>query len=1050
MRTVLAALSGPQRGMYWELPGSGPLTIGRDDGCTIRLDDPYVGREQATIEVRGSGGWGGGGSGGRGFGGSGGARVWLLDRATTNPTLASAGVGAFRVGMRLPARWVALPRDARLLMGTGTYQLVTPQWQGWERSGGAPLQLLLPALMGAAMIPFALGGPGWRWLLVAAPLLVALAALKARAGMGGKVPAPRRGELAYEIALAADEGRAFHSAAVWPQRPRVLRGDLTGTGWWLASEAEACWLAGFLAVYNDPAVVAVKSPWLSTQLEPPGSAFGISGSSGRGWQGGNPGAAPAAGNGSGLLVRFEARARAGPSMGEMLITWGTPQPSWAVPLRMPAHMQASAAWARRLAPPATEAAIPEVVHAAPALGAALAAARRQRDRAARQPLVAQQPRGPGGQLEIATESLAECDGRQPIPARAGVEPAGLAAELGASPNGPVLVDLVAEGPHALIAGTTGAGKSELLTTWILGLAARYSPARLALVLVDFKGGAAFGPLTELPHTTAVLTDLDAGATRRALASMRALLRAREVLLREAGCRDVAELDQVQPGAAPRLLVVIDEFRALADDHPDLMAQLLRLGAQGRSLGVHLIAATQRPSGAISPDLRANMPLRICLRVAEAADSHDVISTSAAATLPRIPGRAIIAPGLSEFQVAWSGEAQEVAAAVSAIRELWPAAPQLLPWRPLLPAKLDSSELPGDGSGAFALADYPDELAQRPLLLPRASGLVVGPPHSGRTSAAIAIASAALTQGDQVWVVSTGRLQHRSASGAFGGLISANQTRLVTNLLEHCTEAPGRTAVLDDVEIWLAAYDSLHGSGSGAALLARQSRAIAAAGSRLFVTGSPELVGARWASTLSSRYLLAGTDPGAALLAGIPRESASALKLPSPGRAVTAGGLELQFAMVRELPPGDGPAARQFEPLPPLAQIEPVEEQVILGIGGDPLRTVHVPAATDIVIVGLGTERDLANQLVTAQASGRVLAVTPQGWATGWSGELGRIREHAAVIVVRPDLTGAPQGINLAAALEPGGAGYAVLVHEGEAIPFRLGTPGTLGAADAEP
>jgi S-DNA-T family DNA segregation ATPase FtsK/SpoIIIE len=140
--------------------------------------------------------------------------------------------------------------------------------------------------------------------------------------------------------------------------------------------------------------------------------------------------------------------------------------------------------------------------------------------------------------------------------------------------------LVGDGPHLLVAGTTGSGKSELLQALVLGLAARRSPRDLALALVDFKGGASFGPCSALPHVVGQVTDLDAGLAGRALAGLRAELHRRERLLADRGAADLAALAG-HPDAPPRLVVVIDEFRALADDLPEFLPGLLRVAAQGR-------------------------------------------------------------------------------------------------------------------------------------------------------------------------------------------------------------------------------------------------------------------------------------------------------------------------------------------------------------------------------------------------------------------------------------------------------------------------------------
>ena len=235
-------------------------------------------------------------------------------------------------------------------------------------------------------------------------------------------------------------------------------------------------------------------------------------------------------------------------------------------------------------------------------------------------------------------------------------PAGLVVALGIGPGGRTAsFDLVADGPHALVAGTTGAGKSELLTTLVLALALTHPPDRLAILLVDFKGGTGLGPVAGLPHVLEHVTDLDASHARRVLASLRAELRRREAVLAAAGARDLVELDPADRSTPPRLLVVVDELRALVEDVPDASAALTRIAAQGRALGVHLVLATQRPAGAVGADLRANVALRIALRVTDEADSTDVLDAPDAARLdPATPGRAWVRRGtrpLEPVQVA---------------------------------------------------------------------------------------------------------------------------------------------------------------------------------------------------------------------------------------------------------------------------------------------------------------------------------------------------------------------------------------------------------------
>lgn len=241
-------------------------------------------------------------------------------------------------------------------------------------------------------------------------------------------------------------------------------------------------------------------------------------------------------------------------------------------------------------------------------------------------------------------------------ARWRTDPATTRFVLGRDAAGPAEFDLKRDGPHALVGGTTGSGKSELLRALVLGLACGNRPDRLAFVLVDYKGGSAFDACTRLPHTVGLVTDLDTDTTRRALAGLTAELRSREARLREVGAEDfdeyatrVAAGTRRQDGSPlthlPRLVIVVDEFRALVEELPDFVAGLVRLAALGRSLGLHLVLATQRPAGIVSADMRANLALRVALRVPDAVDSLDIVETpDAAAISPRRPGRAVVRTG----------------------------------------------------------------------------------------------------------------------------------------------------------------------------------------------------------------------------------------------------------------------------------------------------------------------------------------------------------------------------------------------------------------------
>nr|WP_269748021.1 FtsK/SpoIIIE domain-containing protein [Agromyces laixinhei] len=235
----------------------------------------------------------------------------------------------------------------------------------------------------------------------------------------------------------------------------------------------------------------------------------------------------------------------------------------------------------------------------------------------------------------------------------------LAAIVGQGNASPVEIDLRVHGPHALVGGTTGSGKSEFLQSWIFSLAANYAPDRVTFLLVDYKGGAAFADCVDLPHTVGLVTDLNTHLVRRALTSLRAELRYREELLAEKGAKDLLTLERRgDPETPPALIIVIDEFAALVNEIPEFVDGMIDVAQRGRSLGLHLIMATQRPAGVIKDNLRANTNLRVALRMADAQDSADVIGVNDAASFsPEVPGRAAMRIGggqLTHFQSGYLG------------------------------------------------------------------------------------------------------------------------------------------------------------------------------------------------------------------------------------------------------------------------------------------------------------------------------------------------------------------------------------------------------------
>lgn len=235
----------------------------------------------------------------------------------------------------------------------------------------------------------------------------------------------------------------------------------------------------------------------------------------------------------------------------------------------------------------------------------------------------------------------------------------LRAIIGQGASDAMTLDLRGQGPHALVGGTTGAGKSEFLQAWVLGIASAHSPDRVTFLFVDYKGGSAFADCVELPHCVGLVTDLSQHLVRRALTSLRAELHYREHLFNRKKAKDLLELEKRQdPECPPALVLVIDEFAALAGEVPEFVDGVVDIAQRGRSLGIHLIMATQRPAGVIKDNLRANTNLRVALRMADESDSKDVVDDPVAATFPAsIPGRGIAKTGpgrLTPFQSAYAG------------------------------------------------------------------------------------------------------------------------------------------------------------------------------------------------------------------------------------------------------------------------------------------------------------------------------------------------------------------------------------------------------------
>ncbi len=585
--------------------------------------------------------------------------------------------------------------------------------------------------------------------------------------------------------------------------------------------------------------------------------------------------------------------------------------------------------------------------------------------------------------------------------------------LGIGRDGPVSVDLARDGPHLLIAGTTGAGKSELLRTLVAGLAALHPPSEVSFLLVDYKGGAAFAECASLPHTLGVVTDLDEHLTRRVLASLDSEVRQRERRFAEAGAGDLTAY-RAGGRALARLVVVIDEFATLADELPGFVPALVGVAQRGRSLGLHLVLATQRPGGAVSPEIRANTALRIALRTTSAGESADVVEVADAAMIDhRIPGRAYLRIGTatSAVQTAWvgaaaprcadrirvaphgawrrlppqpakGGAATDLALLVAACRSAHAGgAPLRQPWLPPLPDRLTAPDPPpGSAPGLVPVGrlDLPAEQRQPVLGVDLAAGgaiLVAGGPRSGRTTTLLTLAQAAAraSGADEVHVHAVdaaGAGLRTLASLPHTGTVATIDDdfeltarlirRLATELVRRrdaprSSRAPRALLLLvDGWENLLAASEQFDGARTVERLLALL-RDAPAAGATVVITGGRAALAPRLAGLLPTRLLLALPDAGDYAQAGVAPPAIPTSR--APGRGVRADdGAEFQIALPPDPVRRGPPAARaiRMRGLPrrvTLGELPARPGKYILAVGGD----AAAPIAVDL---GAGAGRVL--------------------------------------------------------------------------------------------
>lgn len=242
------------------------------------------------------------------------------------------------------------------------------------------------------------------------------------------------------------------------------------------------------------------------------------------------------------------------------------------------------------------------------------------------------------------------------------------APIGVSKSGIVYLDLhdKAHGPHGLVAGTTGSGKSEILQTYILSMATLFHPYEVGFVIIDFKGGGMVNQFKNLPHLMGAITNIDGKEIDRSLKSIKAELQKRQRLFAEAEVNHIDKyIRKFKAGEVkiplPHLIVIVDEFAELKAEQPEFMKELISAARIGRSLGVHLILATQKPSGQVDDQIWSNSKFKLCLKVQSQEDSNEVIKSPLAAEIKE-PGRAYLQVGNNEifelFQSAYSGASEK--------------------------------------------------------------------------------------------------------------------------------------------------------------------------------------------------------------------------------------------------------------------------------------------------------------------------------------------------------------------------------------------------------
>lgn len=581
----------------------------------------------------------------------------------------------------------------------------------------------------------------------------------------------------------------------------------------------------------------------------------------------------------------------------------------------------------------------------------------------------------------------------------------LRAVLGVDDLGLLEIVLDGQNSHALVAGTTGSGKTRLLETLVVSLAATRSPSDLNVLIIDFKGGNELASVAQLPHCVGLVSDREVAEVDRAISALTREIARRDDVFAGVGASEVNDYIAKTGQVLPRLVVIADEFGQFRreDSLGGRVATLLRIAAQGRSKGIHLVLATQSPSTDVTAEIRQNIGVRLCLRVAEAAESIAVLGVPDAARLAG-PGHVLVASDndlrsgrvataqlpvadvppvrVTELVASALGRAQSTTAPTDrlldevvermrlAAQALGATAPVLL--APALPTSVERRALAHadrkwtTGGLVVGARDRPGIAEPPPFAFDvarDASLLIVGGPRSGRTTTLLALAEAARDQVDPdaplvvhaiAWA--NGLEAIEGAKGDGGVVRRGDFDHLRRTLAWLSSEPPNdgvtRLLLIDRLDVLLREIRELDAGGLAAQLLdviqdgPRRGLAVAA-------TLEPSALLAGAATALGGpRLILPIDDPTLAAAAGVVHRAGA-----QPGRAIAPNGDDVQIGLPRGAVPEATPVDGHVERMPKVVALESLApasgERVVIGVGGAALLApmeVDLEAAGPVIVV----------------------------------------------------------------------------------------------------